>query len=337
MSSNVWPRGLVTALVTPMRDDHVDFDKIGELVEFQIEAGASGIVVGGGTGEFGALSYQERADIAHAAVDFAAGRIPVIAQTGCLSSKDAFRLTDDANRSGAAGVMVASPFGEPINWRERFAFYRQLSTQCSLPIMLYNTTAAGLFSVDEVVELSTLANVTAIKDSSGNAEFMGDVLDWAVSKDFTVYAGRDSFVYESLALGAHGAVMGLASFLPQPFVHIINSIRTERPTVETREYWRSFRRFLRFVENSSNYIALCKLGCRITGYDVGDVRAPYLMPSREEADEFAAQLLTYLTIAKGSDAYNMLRKDSKGVQECDRHGRQTTSETHLTVSPLAEV
>ena len=96
-----WPRGLLTALVTPLTDDEVNTDVVAKLINHQIKSGIVGFVVGGGTGEFGALSMDERKVLAVAAIDAAKGRVPVVIQTGTLNTRDAVELSKHAEASGA--------------------------------------------------------------------------------------------------------------------------------------------------------------------------------------------------------------------------------------------
>ena len=101
MTTTCWPVGLLTALLTPLRDDAVDMAAFARLIDFQIENGASGLVVSGGTGEFGALTFDERSALVKESVRIAAGRVPVIAATGCLTTRDAIRLSQDAQASAS--------------------------------------------------------------------------------------------------------------------------------------------------------------------------------------------------------------------------------------------
>ena len=122
-SQHTWPAGLLTALVTPLADDALDVHTLAEVIERQVAAGIAGLVIGGGTGEYGVLSMDERQQLAAEAVRFTAGRVPVIVQTGTLATRDAITLSRQAEAVGADAIMTASPFGEVISWPERLHFY----------------------------------------------------------------------------------------------------------------------------------------------------------------------------------------------------------------------
>jgi 4-hydroxy-tetrahydrodipicolinate synthase len=290
MTTTPWPSGLITALVTPLKVDALNVGALEALIERQVAAGVGGLVIGGGTGEYGALSVDERTELAHEAIRIVDGRVAVVVQTGALTNRDAITLSQDAEASGATGILVASPFGEPINWRERFHFYEQLSAAVSLPIMVYNTPPSGLLTFAEIEQLAKLPNVSAVKDSSGDPVLMGDLLAWSADSDFSVYVGLDSFLFDAIGAGACGAVFGSASAIPEIIVEIIGRLQAEGQTRELRARWELLRPFIRFMENTPNYMALCKAACTLQGIDVGDVRAPYLMPEPAEIAELELRL-----------------------------------------------
>ncbi len=285
-----WPTGLLTPLVTPLRDDAIDTDALARLVERQIAAGVNGIVACGGSAEFGALSTDERILIAETLMTQLDGRIPLVVQTGALATREAVQLSEAAERIGAAGLLLASPYGEPINWCERKRFYQDVAGSVSLPIMVYNTPPSGLLCFEEIQELAEIDNVTAIKDSSGDVTLLGDLLAKARTEDFHVYVGWDSLAVPAVADGADGLIIGAANVIAAEVTTVLRLRQTSSETAEYRRLLDQLRLFLRFMEGSTNYIALCKFGLHLDGLDVGDVRAPYLMPPAEELDLFSARL-----------------------------------------------
>jgi 4-hydroxy-tetrahydrodipicolinate synthase len=280
---SVWPQGLITALVTPLKDDELDLETVGVLVEAQVQAGVKGVVVCGGTGEYGALTLDERERLAEEVTRVADGRVRVLVQTGTLATRDGLRLVEHAGRIGADGLLVASPFGEPINWRERLGFYREVDRTTELPIMIYNTPPSGLLTVDQIIALAELENVAAIKDSSGDMVLLGDLVDLG---ELAVYVGMDSLVAPAVMSGADGALVGVSNFVAPELVWVIEQLRQGSGVLgESTPWWPAMRRLLRFMESSSNYIALVKRGCALRGLDVGTVRKPYLLPDADETDK----------------------------------------------------
>lgn len=284
MTGFTWPQGLLTALLTPMRDDSLDIEALEAVVEYQVAGGVSGLVIAGGTGEYGTLSLGERERLAVESIRIAGGRLPVVVQTGALATRDAARLSAHAQEAGADAIMVASPFGEPISWRERLYFYEQLTQRVSLPVMIYNTPPSGLLTLEQALLLAELPHVEAIKDSSGSPELMGDLVAWSLEPNhaLAVYVGLDSLLYEAVAAGANGAVFGAANLIPGPLSAVARSVQENGPTEDSRELWRQIRPLLRFMEVSPNYVALCKAGMRLAGIPAGQPREPYLPPEGRE-------------------------------------------------------
>jgi 4-hydroxy-tetrahydrodipicolinate synthase len=287
-----WPLGLMTALVTPLKNDALDVVALTALIERQVAAGVGGLVIGGGTGEYVSLSIEERIELAHEAIRIVDGRVPVVVQTGALTNRGSVTLSRDAQDAGARAVLVASPYGDPINWRERYHFYEQVSAAVSLPIMVYNTPPSGLLTLTQIQQLATLPNISAVKDSSGDPVLMGDLIAWSAMReeDFGVYVGLDSFLFDAIGSGARGAVFGSASVIPEILVRIIGTLQSVGQTAQLRSQWNLLRPFIRFMEDTPNYVALCKAACTIQGIDVGAAREPYLMPEPAELAELELQL-----------------------------------------------
>jgi 4-hydroxy-tetrahydrodipicolinate synthase len=290
MSHSNWPAGLVTALVTPMKGDHLDPAATGQLIERQVQAGVGGVVVAGGTGEHGALSLDERAELARVVAAAAGGRLPFIVQTGALTTRDAVRLSQDAQAIGAAGLLVPAPYGEAVNWREKQAYYQEVNDSVALPIMLYNTSTAGLLTLAQIDRLAELSNVSAIKQSSGDATALGDLVAWSKTRDFAVYTGWDDQLAPAVLAGAHGALLGAGNVVPELIVEVLGFCYRRELGAEFEQAWSRLRRFLRFIGTSENYVSVVKLATRLRGLDVGDVRRPYLMPRPDERAALAEEL-----------------------------------------------
>jgi 4-hydroxy-tetrahydrodipicolinate synthase len=218
------------------------------------------------------------------------GRLPFIVQTGALATRDAVKLSQDAQEIGAAGVLLPAPFGEALNWREKLAFYKDVNDSISLPIMLYNTSSAGLMTLEQIVELAGLSNVSAIKHSSSDATLLGDLVAWSASADFAVYTGWDDQLAPAVLAGAHGALLGAGNVVPELIVEVLNLCYRRQLDQEFEAAWGRLRPFLRFIGESENYVSVVKLGAQLRGLDVGDVRRPYLMPLEDEREALAKAL-----------------------------------------------
>lgn len=275
--SGSWPAGLVTPVLTPLAEDRVDEGALTALVERQVAAGVAALVVAGGSGEHAVLSLAERRQAAETVASALDGRLPFFVASGALATRDALSLSRHAQSVGAAGLMVASPFGEPISWGERLRFYQDVDAATDLPLMLYNTPPSGLLTLAQVEALLELEHVDAIKDSSGDVIFLGDLLALGAQHELAVYVGYDSLLVEAIAGGARGVLFGVANVIPEQLVATMRLIADGDAEALAR-VWPPLRAFLRFMEDGSNYVALCKAGLTADGLDVGAVRAPFLMP-----------------------------------------------------------
>src|SRR5436190_13067769 len=144
--------GSVPPLVTPFREGKVDYDAYARLVEFQVKNGTHGILVNGTTGEPTTLTLEERNQLVKVAVDTAAGRVPVVAQTGSQSHAETVALTEFAEHAGADAVMVLTPFFIRAPQRGVVAYFEDLGRRTSRPLLMYHIPGRSAFKV----ELDTL-------------------------------------------------------------------------------------------------------------------------------------------------------------------------------------
>jgi 4-hydroxy-tetrahydrodipicolinate synthase len=298
MSREQWPEGLVTALVTPMRGDDLDLAATRQLIAQQVAAGVAGVAVAGGTGEHGALTLDERRRLAREVIGAASGQVAVIVQTGALTTRDAVALSEDAQEIGASGLLVPAPYGEEVNEREREAYYEAVNAAVSVPIMLYNTPSAGLMSVEQIQRLAQLSNVSAVKQSAADGTALGDLIAWSQASDFAVYTGWDDLTVPAILGGAHGALLGTGNVFPAELVEVIRLCKTGELSAELSGAWGRLRPLIRFFGGAENYVSLVKLAVRVRGLDVGDVRAPYLMPLRTDAEALTKQLRAFESTAE---------------------------------------
>src|SRR5918998_3684014 len=136
--------GVLPALITPFTEDGgaIDTHALAAVVERLIGAGVGGLVPGGSTGEFTTLTNAERRQLTEVTVEAAAGRVPVVAGTGALSTRETVELSVHAEQAGAAAVMIVPPFYDALSWRELVAHYTAVADAIAIPIMYYNLPGA---------------------------------------------------------------------------------------------------------------------------------------------------------------------------------------------------
>jgi 4-hydroxy-tetrahydrodipicolinate synthase len=284
--------GVLPALITPFTEDGsaIDTDSLAAIVERLIGAGVGGLVPGGSTGEFTTLSNAERRLLVETTVEVAAGRVPVVAGTGALSTRETVELSVHAERAGAAAVMVVPPFYEPPAWSELLAHYTAVADAIAIPVMYYNLPAAtGVrLSAEQLRELP----VTCLKDTGGDATAATELIQ---TDGPTLLNGWDTLTFAALAAGVRAVVWGTASIVPEPCVELHRLLIDEIDLPAARELWSRLWPLCRFLEGQS-YSAAVKAGGAIAGDATGPVRAP-LLPLGDDATRELAALLEHAEVA----------------------------------------
>jgi 4-hydroxy-tetrahydrodipicolinate synthase len=284
--------GVLPALITPFTEDGagVDADALAAIVERLIGGGAAGLVPGGSTGEFTTLSNAERREVIEVTVDAAAGRVPVVAGTGALSTRETVELSLHAERAGAAAVMVVPPFYEPLAWRELLAHYAAVADAISIPIMYYNLPSASgvTLGADQLRELRRVARVTSLKDTGGDAVAATQLIQ-AGEDGPTLLNGWDTLTFAALAAGVRAVVWGTASILPEQCVALHRLLIDDIDLPAARELWARLWPLCHFLESRS-YSAAVKAACALVGDTTGPVRAP-LLPLDDDATAELGRLL----------------------------------------------
>jgi 4-hydroxy-tetrahydrodipicolinate synthase len=280
-------RGILPALITPFTADGsaVDHAALRAVVARSIDAGVGGLVATGSTGEVSTLSIDERRDVLRTVLEAAGGRVPTIAGTTALSTAQTIDLSVDAERSGAAAVMIMPPFYGAPTWRETLAHFEAVSDRVSIPIVLYNmpSVSGTTLTLEQFEELRRIASVTAMKDSSGDA-VMGTALIQLGERVPTYLNGADTLTFSALAAGVRAVVWGAASFMPAEAVRLHRLLIEDLDLAAARDLWARLWPICQFLETTS-YVAGVKAACRMLGLATGPTRAPILELTEAESDE----------------------------------------------------
>jgi 4-hydroxy-tetrahydrodipicolinate synthase len=285
--------GVLPALITPFTEDGsaIDTDALTANVERLIAAGVGGLVPGGSTGEFTTLSNAERRQLVAVAVESAAGRVPVVAGTGALSTRETVELSRHAQDAGAAAVMIVPPFYDALKWRELLAHYTAVAEAIDIPIMYYNLPSAS--GVTLTVEQFRELPVASLKDTGGDAVAATELIQ---SDGPTLLNGYDTLTFAALAAGVEAVVWGTASIVPEQCVELHRLLVDDIDLPAARELWARIWPLCQFLEAQS-YPAAIKAGCGIVGDTPGPVRAPLLALEDEARAELAA-LVAFATAAE---------------------------------------
>ncbi|WP_306534067.1 4-hydroxy-tetrahydrodipicolinate synthase [Geobacter sp.] len=209
-------KGSIVAIVTPFTNGAVDFEKLRELVEFQIANGTDAIVPCGTTGEASTLDYDEHMDVVKTVINQVNKRVPVIAGTGSNSTQEAIELSQKAKEAGADGVLLVTPYYNKPTQEGMYQHFRHIAEAVAIPQILYNVP--GRTSCDmlpETVErLSKVPNIIGIKEATGDLQRAKEVIE-RVGKDFLVYSGDDATAVELMLLGGKGNISVTANVAPR--------------------------------------------------------------------------------------------------------------------------
>jgi 4-hydroxy-tetrahydrodipicolinate synthase len=285
--------GVLPALITPFTADGAAIDPaaLAAIVERQVDAGVGGLVPGGSTGEFTTLTNAERRQLTELTVAAADGRVPVVAGTGALSTRETVELSVHAERSGATAVMVVPPFYEAPGWRELQAHYTAVADAIDIPIMYYNLpSATGVHLTAEQLHALPIA---CLKDTGGDASAATELIQ---TDGPTLLNGYDTQTFAALAAGVRAVVWGAASILPEQCVELHRLLIDEIDLPAARELWVRLWPLCQFLEQQS-YSAAVKTACRLVGDTTGPVRAP-LLPLDDAATSELTALVEQATLAR---------------------------------------
>ena len=211
-------KGSAVAIVTPMKENgDINYDKLAELIDEQIEAGTDAIVICGTTGESSTLSHQEHLDAIRFCVKHTAGRVPVIAGTGSNSTKEAVYMSVEAEKSGADALLLVTPYYNKATQKGLIRHYTMIAESVSLPVIMYNVpsrTGCNIQPATAAYLVKHVKNIVGIKEASGNISQIAELMRLA-GDEIELYSGNDDQVVPLLSLGGLGVISVLANVAPK--------------------------------------------------------------------------------------------------------------------------
>jgi 4-hydroxy-tetrahydrodipicolinate synthase len=291
MSNAQQLQGILPALVTPFADDgSIDEATLRALVSRLVAAGVGGLVPCGSTGEFTALSLAERKRVTEVVAQAAGGAVPVVPQTGALTTKEAVELSKHAEGVGAAAVLVVPPFYEAPAWADLVEHYEKVAGAIGVPIMVYNIPAASgtRMTAEMIAELAGIPGVGYIKDSSADAVLLTQLLQ-EYGDRLGIFNGADTLSFCALAAGARGAVWGAANFIPELTVELYRCLVVDKDLDAARAVWDKIWPICHILE-STNYASAVKTACELAGAPAGPTRAPVRLLDNDGRKQLAAAL-----------------------------------------------
>jgi 4-hydroxy-tetrahydrodipicolinate synthase len=208
--------GSIVALVTPFKDGHVDWESLDGLVEFHVKNRTHGIVPCGTTGESATVSHQEHDEVIKAVVKAVKKRVPVIAGTGSNSTDEAIRLTKEAEKAGADGALLISPYYNRPTQEGIYQHYKKIASEVGIPLIVYNIPGrtGSKIEPETLARLSEIKNIAGVKEATGSVDQAIDVIRLCNPR-FGVFSGEDSLTFSLMALGGKGVISTVANIVPR--------------------------------------------------------------------------------------------------------------------------
>jgi 4-hydroxy-tetrahydrodipicolinate synthase len=275
---------VLTAMVTPFHDDGgLDLDGAQALARHLLDTGSDGLVVTGSTGEAPTLSHREKADLYGAVVQAAGDRGTVICGTGTYDTAESVELTRVAERAGAHGVLVVTPYYNRPPQRGLVAHFTTVAASTGLPVMLYNipSRTATLIEVDTLLRLAEVDNIVAVKDATADFQTASRIIKES-PPDFELYSGDDWATFSFVCLGGVGVVSVASHLVGERMREMIELIQSG-DTAAARKIHEDLLPIYKALFVTSNPIPV-KAALEMAGLPAGPPRLPLVPATAEERE-----------------------------------------------------
>lgn len=287
-------KGAGVAIVTPMKENQeVNYEKLEELINFQIDGGTDCIIIAGTTGESSTLTMEEHRDVIKAAIDFTKGRIPVVAGTGSNCTRTAVQLSVEAQEAGADGLLIVTPYYNKATQGGLIRHYSTIAEAVKLPIIMYNVpgrtgcniqpaTAAHLFKNEE--------NIVGLKEATGSLAQASATMDLTDGK-LDLYSGEDGLVVPLMSIGAIGVISVWSNVAPRD-VHEMCMSYLNGDLAKAMEIQRKGLPLVDALFSEVNPIPV-KKALNLMGMEVGPLRLPLTEMEEKNTEALREVMKTY--------------------------------------------
>ncbi len=285
--------GVYTALVTPFREDQIDYGALEKIINAQIDGGVDGIVPLGTTGESPTVSFEEHKEFIKKVVRLVNGRAKVVAGTGANSTEEAIHLSRAAEEYGVDGVLLVTPYYNKPPQRGMIAHFESIAKSISIPIILYNIP--GRTSIDFFPEslkelIGRVNNIVCIKEATGSIANMMQVLELCGDR-LTLLSGDDNLLLPVLAIGGKGVISVVSNVFPAEVKNIITLYNGGKIEESRKEFYRLLP-VCRAMFLETNPIPV-KAAMEMFGYCSSRVRLPLVPLSDENRKKLKDALIKY--------------------------------------------
>lgn len=272
-------KGSGVALVTPFNETGVDFNKLGELIEYHIENKTDALIVCGTTGESTTMSDDEQFEVIDFTVKKVNKRIPVIAGTGSNNTMHSVYLSKEAEKLGVDGLLVITPYYNKTNQRGLKLHFETIAASTKLPIILYNVPGRTGVNIKPsvIAELAEIKNIVAVKEASGDLAQVAEIAR-LVPEGFAIYSGNDDSILPLLSLGGVGVISVVANICPKETHDLVEKF-LNGDVEGSRKLQLGMKSLIDKLFIEVNPIPV-KTAMNLLGFEVGDLRLP-LAPMEE--------------------------------------------------------
>ena len=287
-------KGAGVAIITPFHEDgSVDYEKFGELIEYQIENQTDAIIVCGTTGESATLTHEEHLDVIRYCVEKVDHRIPVIAGTGSNCTETAVYLSTEAEKIGADGLLLVTPYYNKATQNGLYQHFKTVADAVKLPIILYNVpgrTGTTIQPETAVRLCKEVENIVGIKDATGNISQTAHLMSIA-DGCVDLYSGEDAIIVPILSLGGKGVISVLSNVAPRQ-THEICSRYFEGDTIGSRELQLKAVPLVEALFSEVNPIPV-KKAAQLMGLCGGTLRMPLTEMEPAHAEKLAKEMKAF--------------------------------------------
>lgn len=287
-------KGAGVAIVTPMKDNQdVNYDKLEELINQQIDAGTDAIVIAGTTGESSTLTMEEHRDVIKAAVEFTKHRVPVVAGTGSNCTRTAIQLSQEAEEDGVDGLLIVTPYYNKATQAGLISHYSQIADSTKCPIIMYNVpgrTGCNLLPETVATLFAAKENIVGLKEATGNMAQASKTMALTDGK-IDMYSGEDGLVVPLLSIGAVGVISVWSNVAPAKVHQMCDSFF--KGDIETaRKIQLEGLLLVDALFSEVNPIPV-KKALNLMGMEVGPLRSPLCEMGETNAAKLAEVMKNY--------------------------------------------
>lgn len=279
MTNNIFT-GISTAIITPFDEKlNINFNKLEELLEYQIKSGVKSITIAGTTGEASVLNMDEYVKLIKFTIEVINKRVPVIAGSGSNCTNKAIECSLISQKLGVDALLSITPYYNKANQEGIFHHFKEISKNVNLPIILYNVPSRTNVDIDVITykRLSSIKNIIGVKETTTHLDKILKIKD-ICKNNFYVYCGNDELIYNYISSGADGAISVLSNIVPKITNDIFNFYFNNK-IKDSRHLQTKYLTFITYLFKDINPIPI-KIAMNIKGLNVGNTRLPLVIENK---------------------------------------------------------